>query len=86
MLHTLSNTFLFPQPQLLLPLTKDKRGKALDQGSTLLNEAPLKSTGHHQEGRGVKPALETAPGMDGGAAGGVTPVSSGFGASPGRDC
>lgn len=49
MLHTLSNTFLFPQPQLLLPLTKDKRGKALDQGATLLNEAPLKSTGHHQE-------------------------------------
>lgn len=70
MLHTLSNTFLSPQPQLLLPLTKDKGGKALDQGATLLNEAPLKSTGHHQEGQGVKPALETALEMDGGVVGG----------------
>lgn len=39
MLHTLSNTFLFPQPQLLLPPTKDKEGKVLHQGVPALSWA-----------------------------------------------
>lgn len=42
MLHTLSNTFLFPPAQLLLPLTEDKAGKVLDQDATLFNWAQLK--------------------------------------------
>lgn len=37
MLHTLSNTFLFPQPKLLLLPAKDKGGKVLDRDVALYN-------------------------------------------------
>lgn len=52
MLHTLSNTFLFLSPQLLLARAKDRGGKVLDQNAAWFNQDWPKSPGHHQDGQG----------------------------------
>lgn len=84
MLHTLSNTFLFPQPQLLLPPTRDEEGKVAASGRARAALGPAATAGHRQDSR--------EPGRPGGcassgrwAAGGVALLVSGFGVSPGRN-
>lgn len=45
MLHTLSNTSLFPLPQLLLPLTTDKGEEVPGQDAALFKQARPRRAG-----------------------------------------